>query len=186
MSVIKNLRSLSTMEFYKNAITLRKDITNWMLRNFGIKRNARSITQVIKNIDKEDQKVIDNIFAKYDKTQNNQFQSEYPEWFINSQREHMMRILQDMMDEITSANSIYATNLSEFDERRNHQNEAIACCYKLFQEIQYIISIFNTDLNKLVPIIDMIEKEVDLLKGWRQSDNKSRKKIKDKLNTENK
>ena len=72
MSVIKNLRSLSTMEFYKNAITLRKDITNWMLRNFGIKRNARSIVQVIKNIDKEDQKVIDNIFAKYDKTQNNQ------------------------------------------------------------------------------------------------------------------
>ena len=66
MSVIKNLRSLSTMEFYKNAITLRKDITNWMLRNFGIKRNARSIAQVIKNIDKEDQKVIDNIFAKYD------------------------------------------------------------------------------------------------------------------------
>lgn len=157
-----------------------------MLRNFGIKRNARSIVQVIKNIYKEDQKVIDNIFAKYDKTQNNQFQSEYPEWFINSQREHMMRILQNMMDEITSANSIYATNLSEFDERRNHQNEAIACCYKLFQEIQYIISIFNTDLNKLVPIIDMIEKEVDLLKGWRQSDNKSRKKIKDKLSIENK
>ena len=89
MSVIKNLRSLSTMEFYKNAITLRKDITNWMLRNFDIKRNARSIVQVIKNIDKEDQKVIDNIFAKYDKTQNNQFQSEYPEWFINSQREHI-------------------------------------------------------------------------------------------------
>ena len=98
----------------------------------------------------------------------------------------MMRILQNMMDEITSANSIYATNLSELDERRKHQNEAIACCYKLFQEIQYIISIFNSDLNKLVPIIDMIEKEVDLLKGWRQSDNKSRKKIKDKLNTENK
>lgn len=61
MSVIKNLRSLSAMEFYKNAITLRKDITNWMLRNFGIKRNARSVVQVIKNIDKEDQRVIDNI-----------------------------------------------------------------------------------------------------------------------------
>ena len=28
--------------------------------------------------------------------------------------------------------------------------------------------------------------EVDLLKGWRQSDNKSRKKIKDKLSIENK
>lgn len=181
MAVLKNLRSLSSMEFYKNAIRLRVDITNWMLRNFGIKRNARSVNQVIKNIDAEDQKIIDSIFEKYGKTQNNQFQSEYPEWFIDSQREHIMRILQDMMDEITSANSIYATKIFEYDERRNHQNEAIACCYKLFQEIQYIISIFSSDLNKLIPILDMIEKEVDLLKGWRQSDNKSRKKLEEKI-----
>ena len=53
MAVLKNLRSLSSMEFYKNAIRLRVDITNWMLRNFGIKRNARSVNQVIKNIDAE-------------------------------------------------------------------------------------------------------------------------------------
>lgn len=58
MAVLKNLRSLSSMEFYKNAIRLRVDITNWMLRNFGIKRNARSVNQVIKNIDAEDQKMI--------------------------------------------------------------------------------------------------------------------------------
>lgn len=70
MAVLKNLRSLSSMEFYKNAIRLRVDITNWMLRNFGIKRNARSVNQVIKNIDVEDQKIIDSIFEKYGKTPN--------------------------------------------------------------------------------------------------------------------
>lgn len=73
MAVLKNLRSLSSMEFYKNAIRLRVDITNWMLRNFGIKRNARSVNQVIKNIDAEDQKIIDSIFEKYGKTQNKHF-----------------------------------------------------------------------------------------------------------------
>ena len=60
MAVLKNLRKLSSMDFYKNAIRLRADITNWMLRNFGIKRNARSVNQVIKNIDTEDQKTIND------------------------------------------------------------------------------------------------------------------------------
>ena len=54
MSVLKNLRSLSSMEFYKNAIELRKAITMWMVRDFGTRRNARSVASVIKDIDDAD------------------------------------------------------------------------------------------------------------------------------------
>lgn len=168
------------MEFYKNAIELRKYLTNWLLRDFGMSRNTKSVNQVIKNIDEKDKKVIDDIFRKYDKTPNHEFRSEYPEWFVTFERDVIIQILQEMVANITSANSIYATKDFEFDMRRKYQDEAIICCYKLYQELQYIISIFNTDLNKFVPIIEMIEKEVDLLKGWRQSDNKAKKKIKDK------
>ena len=53
MSVLKNLRSLSSMEFYKNAIELRKAITMWMVRDFGTRRNARSVASVIKDIDEQ-------------------------------------------------------------------------------------------------------------------------------------
>ena len=181
MAVLKNLQNLSSMEFYKTAIYLRKNITNWMLRDFGINMYPRSVKHVIKNISKEDKKVIDEIFEKYGVQQNKQFQSEYPEWFVDSQREHIMNIMQNLIDEITSANSIYAISLSEFDERRNHQNEAIACCFKLYQELQYIRAIFPIDLNNLIPIFESIDKEVDLLKGWRQSDNKSKKKLEEKI-----
>ena len=106
---------------------------------------------------KKTKKVIDEIFEKYGVQQNKQFQSEYPEWFVDSQREHIMNIMQNLIDEITSANSIYAISLFEFDKRRNHQNEAIACCFKLYQELQYIIAIFPIDLNNLIPIFASID-----------------------------
>ena len=32
-------------------------------------------------------------------------------------------------------------------------------------------------MNTIVRLLDAIEKEIDLLKGWRQSDNKQRKKL---------
>ena len=85
--------------------------------------------------------------------------------------------MHDMIDYIISANSIYAMKEFEFDERRNMQNKAISCCNKLYQELQYIASSFRIDLNKLVPILDSIEEEVELIKKWRQSDNKRRKEI---------
>ena len=64
MSVIKNMRNLSSMEFYKKAIDLRKEITIWLLKDFGYKRNARSVKRVIKDISEEDKKTIDDIFIK--------------------------------------------------------------------------------------------------------------------------
>ena len=76
---------------------------------------------------------------------------------------------------ITKANSIYAVMQSEWEERRRYQDEAIATCYWLYQELQYITSLFPTDLNRFIPLLEDIEKEVSLLKGWRQSDNKGRK-----------
>ena len=72
------------------------------------------------------------------------------------------------------ANTLYVSkgNRTEYELRRAYQDKAIGCCFVLYQELQYIISMFGTDLNKFIPILESIEKEVDLLKGWRQSDNK--------------
>ena len=45
--------------------------------------------------------------------------------------------------------------------------------------MQYIISIIPVDAQKYMRYVDMIEKEIALLKGWRKSDNKILKKIKE-------
>lgn len=54
MSVIKALRNLSTMEYYKNAIYIRKYLTQWMLCDFGEKKNLKNIKYVIKDITEEE------------------------------------------------------------------------------------------------------------------------------------
>lgn len=170
MSVIKNMRNLSSMEFYKKAIELRKNISLWLMKDFGYKRNPRSVQRVIKNISEEDKQIIDDIFIKYGKSVNKEYESVYPEWFVDFERKVIMEIMQNMMINITHANSIYVSSEAEFDARRMFQSNAIADCYCLYHEIQYITTIFPTNLNNLVLILDDIEREIDLLRGWRASD----------------
>ena len=50
MGVLKNLQNLSDLEFYKCAEKLQDDITEFALRNFGLKRSPRSVNQIIKDI----------------------------------------------------------------------------------------------------------------------------------------
>ncbi len=76
MAVLKNLRSLSNMQFYKTAIYIRKELTDWMLRDFGTTKNKKSVRQVIKDISPEDQKTIDDIFTKYGRSSNKKDQGE--------------------------------------------------------------------------------------------------------------
>lgn len=174
MAVLKNLRNLSKMQFYKTAIYIRQELTDWMLRDFGTTKNKKSVKQVIKDISPEDQQVIDEIFMKYGKSPNKEYQGEYPQWFMDHEREVILKILQELVENITRANTLYVSkgNRTEYELRRAYQDKAIGCCFVLYQELQYIISMFGTDLNKFIPILESIEKEVDLLKGWRQSDNK--------------
>lgn len=176
MSVLKNLRNLSAMEFYKNALFIRKDLTQWLLRDFGAKKNPKNVRMVLKDITKEEQQTIDKIFENHGKSTNKEFQSEYPQWFVDFERKVITEKLFEMMTNITEANSIYPYRDFEWDLRREYQDKAITNCYAIFQELQYIVSLFPTDLNRFVYLLDKIEKEIDLLKGWRQSDNKRRDK----------
>jgi hypothetical protein len=41
MSVLKNKRGISQLEFYNTARTLRKDVTNLLLRDLGVKKAGR-------------------------------------------------------------------------------------------------------------------------------------------------
>lgn len=175
MSVLKNLRSLSEMQFYKTAITIRKELTIWLLKDFGTRRNAKSVNQVIKDITPEEQAQIDAIFARYGRTSRRTYQSEYPEWFVEFERKIISENLAEMVTNITQANSIFPYFAFEWDLRRKYQDMAICNCYKLYQELQYITSLFPTDLNRFVYLLADVEREVALLKGWRQSDNKKRK-----------
>lgn len=175
MSLRKDQRSQSKMEFSINAKRLRKEVTDWLFRDFG-QSKKKTITHVIKKISEDDKENLTSMFEKYGVNSKYTFESEYPMWFIDFEKKTIITILRDLSKNITYANSIYATTLDELNERRKYQNRAISNCFDLKNEIENITEQIFIDLNKLI-FVERIKKEVKLLKGWRQSDNKLRKKL---------
>lgn len=50
MSVLKNFRNLSKMQFYKNALKIREIMTSWILHNFGAKYKLKELKVFSKQI----------------------------------------------------------------------------------------------------------------------------------------
>ncbi len=160
MSVIKNKRSLSKLEFYHTARKLREDITNLLLRDFGIRDKVRRI----KTEDNLEVTIIEG----------------YPDWLIVEFRRNILRILHNLMMNITAGNTIYPTTPEEVSLRRQYQTGAIINCEQLLQEMQYCADILPVKLDKFLPFVDAIEFEIKLLKGWRKSTNELARKIEKK------
>lgn len=186
MSVLKNKRGLSDLEFYRNGIVLRKSLTELLLKDFGIRNKIRKAVSYTKSMTEEDAAIFQNLMDKYEYTN---IIEEYPSWIIDNMRTNILNLCHSMIMNITQANTIYPTNEMEYYDRRNYQNHAIGNCEQLLQEMQYIISIIPVDANKYLPYVKMITKEIQLLKGWRKSDNRILKNIQEKEkqnnNTEN-
>ena len=186
MSVLKNNRGTSELEFYHTAIKLRKEITQNLLRDFGVK-NRDAVRS--KNFPDDELRVkivqeypkMELFFNKYTRMQEEirtrDVVSEYPYWLVFRFRDEMMDLLKQLIDNITDANSIYPINLHELEVRRDYQTAAIGACEKMLQELQYIIEVLPVDANKLLRYVDMIDKEVALLKGWRKADGKIAKRL---------
>ena len=45
--------------------------------------------------------------------------------------------------------------------------------------MQYVIHVSPCDIEKFMPYVEMIEREIALLKGWRKSDNRILSQIKE-------
>ena len=146
MSVIKSKRGLSKMEFYHNARKLRKDMTEFIRREFGVHSRTNRIDQTLPaNWYSEDIKTI---------------------------ADNLRLLLRNLLWNITAANTIYAKNESELQTRRHYQTEAIINCQQLIQELQFAEDSLPINAEKLLPYIEAIGFEITLLKGWRKSDNK--------------
>ena len=159
MSVIKSKRSLSKLEFYHNARKLRENITNLLLRDFGVRDKIRKIRT-------EENKELTII-------------EEYPEWLIITIRNNIISVMRNMMLNITAGNTIYPTNTSELELRRRYQTGAIINCEQLLEEMIYCADILPVKMVKFLPFVESIEFEIKLLKGWRKSSNDLAKKIKE-------
>ncbi len=155
MSVLKNRRGLSKLEFYHNARRMRKELTALTLRDFGIHSRGKRFKE--------------------------ETGSQQPEGFYDELLEEFSKnirhLLRNLMWNITSANTIYPVNAREVEERRIYQDRAIIACEQLHQEILYCEDVIPVKASMFMPYIERIEFELKLLKGWRKTNNKIEEQI---------
>ena len=182
MSVPVSRRTLSDMEFFHNAFDLRLKITNLLLRDFALKDKIRNLQVLsgMRGMTEEDTQALADIAEKYGFK--HPVLERYPHWLIDYFRENILGLLRKLIQNITAANSIYATSEREYFERRMFQTHAIINCEQLLQEMQYILHVIPCDIEKFVPYVESIEREIALLKGWRKSDNKILTRLRESKN----
>jgi hypothetical protein len=184
MTVPKGKRAISQMEFYANALKLRTDISAWLLRDFGIKPKVRSLDAVSKAraMSDEDKTALVDLLEKY--SLGDQLTEDFPAWWVNERRRTIDAHLANIMACIVEANSIFPVHECEYFERRRLQTKAIGYLFALIEELQFVISVLwrttGVDVEKYMPFVEACDRELALLRGWRQSDNKILQRVRKK------
>ena len=166
------------MQFYATAQKLRKDIMTLLLKDFGVRSKVRQLDIETRRMTTDDRNAFLAIAEKYGITA---AEAEFPAWLIDFERQSLADLTRRLVLSVTAANSIYPTAFADAELRRKHQDNAIAVCYQLYQEIDFAAHILPVDLTKYMPLCDSVEYEIALLKGWRKSDNKRYRELKSAL-----
>ena len=181
MSVPVSRRGLSDMEFYNTARWLRKRITFYILRDFGIKDRIRTLELFpkAKKVSEEDRTLIQALSEKYEMY--NPLIEEYPRWYLDDVRNNLLKLLRSLIENIKRANKIWPTTVAEYEQRRAYQNDAIGDCECLLEEFQFALEVFPIDLDKYEEVLKKIDYEITLLVAWRKSDKRLLKAILKKI-----
>lgn len=98
--------------------------------------------------------------------------------FLDIKFERIINLCAEIVGDIYRANALFVTSLAEYEQRRLYQDKAIANCQVLKQELQSIVDVITgLNINKYKVPIEMIEKELSLIKAWRKSDIRFKKRI---------
>ena len=171
MSVPKGKRRQSRFEAQHHYYRLRDEVTQLMLQDFGFSPEKYKETIEWYRQCHESAENVDDVVARYEKKAES-----FNKWFIDRECDAVLEMLRTIETEFTQGNSIYPSDtpakLLEFLVRRHHMNNAIAGCYALKQELNYIIRTLPVDINKFERFGESIDKQIALYKGVRQSDNR--------------
>lgn len=94
----------------------------------------------------------------------------YKTWLIKHYKEEIWKNVQNLSYHIRVANTINPILVREYEERRLHQDKALACCMHLLDLLDQTKEILHVKVSKVNPIIDLLYTECRLIKGWRKSD----------------
>lgn len=74
---------------------------------------------------------------------------------------------------LRAARSLFPTSMHEYEIRRDYLNAGIVNCNQIINSLQRVVGRFNVDLNAYGRYSKAIDREIELIKRWRQRDNKN-------------
>ena len=154
MSVLVSDRKESKFEAITFSVELHNMLLDFMQRNFGVK----DLEQFVR------------IQYAYGKEPTENF-SKY-RYLMTNFKNRINQLASQLTSNIRAANSIYPTSMHEYEERRDYQNKAIINCEQIIKELQRIVEIFEVDINVYGRYVKAIDREIGLIKKWRQRDRK--------------
>lgn len=189
MSVLASKRKESKFEVYSSLRTMRKAVTDLLLRDFSFneEKSEQRINKLFSdkilnevpdengNISKE-RKSYERILKR---------NQGFEDWFLVHQRNAIINCLQNITRKVYMANSIYPTCREEYTQRRIFQDEAIGLLFSLLQELEYSIETLPVDADVYLNVSNMVQKEINLVRQWRKSDAKNNKQWVDSVSSTN-
>lgn len=160
MSVLAADRKESRYQSIVFAIKLQTRLTDFANRDFGIK-DLKHFIQLRYAYGKDE---MEN-FAKY-------------RYLLQDCKTQLNRTAALLTANLVAAKSIYPTAINEYNQRREYQNNAIANASQLLTILQRTVDIFEVDVNAYEPYVKDINREIELIKKWRQKDNKIKTHLK--------
>ena len=154
MSVLVSDRSESKFEAITYSIELHNMLIELMQRSFGVK----DLDQFVR------------LRYAYGKDEYEDF-ARY-RYLMQKFKDRIDKFAASVTGNVRAANTIYPTTLHEYEQRRDYQNAAIVGCEQLKNEHQRVVEVFEVDVNVYGRYIKAIDREIGLIKKWRQRDNK--------------
>ena len=164
----KSERKELKLQTIHNAYMIRMAVTNLAENNFYItlSKIEEKINNRIKGLEEKEQKRIKESMYKFYRSQ------------IDRVSNNVIELATGISRHLRIANTIFPTYMSEFEERRIEMDRAMACCNALQDELQYAGECLYADLNKYMNLVLEIQKEFNMIKSLRQTDNRFLKNIK--------
>ena len=174
MSVPKGKRSTSEIIYFHHAYTVMEKVVKYILSDFGTTKTYRDLHVFAykAKMSSDDKEKFKELVEKY----HLELETSYPEYIFCYFRESILEHCKEMISLISKAHTMYPNSAYEFNVRRQYQTDAISACYDMKHLMQIAIKIFNSNnLEKFVPIVNDIDKEIEYLKTWRKDCNKFKK-----------
>lgn len=164
----KSERKESKLQTIHNAYKIRIAVTKLAENDFYINNSKveNIIIEKIKRFPEEEQEKIKKRTYRYFEQQ------------LQRSTNIVIELATGISRHLRIANTIFPTYMTEFEERRIEMDRAMSCCNALQDELQYIGDCLYADLNKYTNLVLFIQKEFNMIKALRQSDNRFLKNIK--------